>query len=131
MADKSNQDPLESQEFYDICQQYRHARDVTPHPGMPTASQAFKELKEWIRTHVSGAAPAGSPIGECEAVAQVVLVDGHKANVPSNRMLTALRDLPQEGTLLYELPKELQLLRFDAQNKGVLIKPAPDGEQGV
>lgn len=35
------------------------------------------------------------------AVAQVVLIDGHAANIPRNRMVTWYEDVPNEGTLLY------------------------------
>lgn len=41
---------LEEQDFYEMCQVYRHSRDCVPNaPGHPTASQAFEELKDYIR----------------------------------------------------------------------------------
>lgn len=43
-------DWLDEQEFYEICQQYRHARDgVERHPGLLTAAEAFEVLKAYIR----------------------------------------------------------------------------------
>lgn len=39
-------DVLDSQDFYEVCQQYRHAEHAF---GSPTAPEAFEELKKWIR----------------------------------------------------------------------------------
>lgn len=47
-------DWLDEQEFFDICQSYRHAQDaISTFPGMPTASEAFEELKKYIRDNVA------------------------------------------------------------------------------
>ena len=41
---------LESKEFYEVCQSYRHAQDViAAAPNLPNASEAFEALKEYIR----------------------------------------------------------------------------------
>jgi hypothetical protein len=46
-------DWLDEQEFYDICQSYRHAKDVVADfPGMPTAAEAFEALKKYIRDQI-------------------------------------------------------------------------------
>ena len=46
------EDALDSEEFYEVCQRYRHAQDAIPlGPGFPTAAEAFEQLKEWIRGH--------------------------------------------------------------------------------
>lgn len=44
-------DPLESPDFYEVCQQYRHAQDIVARPGQLTAVQAFEALKAWLRTN--------------------------------------------------------------------------------
>jgi hypothetical protein len=36
---------LESQDFYELCQQYRHSHEVSGHPGIPTVVEAFERLK--------------------------------------------------------------------------------------
>ncbi|MCR4304945.1 MAG: hypothetical protein NUV63_12115 [Gallionella sp.] len=44
-------DWLDSQDFYELCQSYRHAQDVTPKAkGLPTAAGAFETLKDAIYT---------------------------------------------------------------------------------
>jgi hypothetical protein len=49
-GDSVNDDLLETQEFYEMCQRYRHAQDaVRLHPELPTAAEAFEDLKAWIR----------------------------------------------------------------------------------
>ena len=46
---KSFNNWLRSQEFYELCQRYRHARDVVAAgSGLPTASEAFEELQREI-----------------------------------------------------------------------------------
>jgi len=43
---------LESQEFYELCQDYRHAGDIQPvHQFLPTAAEAFETLKREILKH--------------------------------------------------------------------------------
>jgi len=40
---------LESQDFYELCQNYRHARDIKPHrEGADTAAGAFERIKREI-----------------------------------------------------------------------------------
>lgn len=40
---------LESKDFYDLCQNYRHARDIKPHrEGADTAAGAFERIKREI-----------------------------------------------------------------------------------
>lgn len=47
-------DWLDEQEFFDICQSYRHAGDGSPiFPGMPTAAESFEALKKYIRDQIS------------------------------------------------------------------------------
>jgi hypothetical protein len=42
---------LDSQEFYEACQAYRHAGDPLPNaPGLPSATEAFERLKLAILT---------------------------------------------------------------------------------
>ena len=53
MTDRSSDAPLSewlrSQDFYDLCQRYRHAQDiVAAGPGLPTASEAFEEMQREI-----------------------------------------------------------------------------------
>jgi len=44
---------LDSQDFYEICQRYRHAQDAVPRgPGQPTAVEAFEDLKSAIRQQI-------------------------------------------------------------------------------
>ena len=43
---------LDSREFYELCQQYRWARDAIALPGMLTAAEAFEELKRQIRNKI-------------------------------------------------------------------------------
>lgn len=45
-------DSLDQREFYELCQSYRHAQDIT---GTPNAAEAFELLKTWIRTYVAEA----------------------------------------------------------------------------
>lgn len=41
---------MDSQEFYELCQTYRHSRDAVPlAPGLLTASEAFEQLKSAIK----------------------------------------------------------------------------------
>jgi len=42
-------DYLDEQDFYEMCQQYRHAKDVIAPPGLPNASEAYEALKLYIR----------------------------------------------------------------------------------
>lgn len=45
-------DWLDSEEFYELCQQYRWAQDgVRRGPGALTAVEAFEQLKSHIRLH--------------------------------------------------------------------------------
>lgn len=46
-------DWLDSQEFYEYFQQYRHAPDAVASAGFPTAQVAFEVLKEAIEEHSS------------------------------------------------------------------------------
>ena len=39
---------LDSQDFYEICQQYRHARDINALPGAITATEAYEALKQHV-----------------------------------------------------------------------------------
>jgi hypothetical protein len=47
-AEEGLKEALESQDFYEVCQQYRHAQDIVARPGQMTAGQAFEFLKDWI-----------------------------------------------------------------------------------
>lgn len=42
---------LDSQEFYELCQQYRHAVDGDFRPGRLSASEAYAALKDAILVH--------------------------------------------------------------------------------
>ena len=49
-----HKDWLDEQEFYEYCQNYRHASDLDPKmPGAPTATEAFEMLKKYIRDQIS------------------------------------------------------------------------------
>lgn len=48
----SEHDWLDDQDFYEMCQQYRHARDIAAPPGFLSAAEAFEALKEYIREHM-------------------------------------------------------------------------------
>jgi hypothetical protein len=53
-SDGVNDDLLETQEFYEMCQRYRHASGLAVVSGAGadaslTASEAFEQLKGWIR----------------------------------------------------------------------------------
>ena len=50
LEDEDVTDPLESRWFYEMCQQYRHANPWPQGPNgeMPSAGDAFEELKRWI-----------------------------------------------------------------------------------
>lgn len=48
----SERDWLDDQDFYEMCQQYRHAQDAVARPGFLTAAEAFEALKEYIREHM-------------------------------------------------------------------------------
>ena|SRR3990167_1328122 len=41
---------LDGQDFYELCQQYRHSKDIPPHPSLPNVVQAFDNLREYIKT---------------------------------------------------------------------------------
>ncbi len=43
---------LESKEFYEVCQQYRHAPDVLRVAGHPNAADAYEILKAYIRERI-------------------------------------------------------------------------------
>lgn len=46
-------DKLESKDFYELCQQYRHARDpIEDRPGLLNAQAAFEAIKDWLRANV-------------------------------------------------------------------------------
>ena len=40
---------VDGRDFYELCQQYRHSREMTPH-GMPDTVQAFGNLRDYIKT---------------------------------------------------------------------------------
>lgn len=44
-------DWLDEQEFFDICQAYRHSQDGQP-DFMPTPAEAFEALKKYIRDQI-------------------------------------------------------------------------------
>lgn len=45
---------LEEQEFYEVCQQYRHAPDLeNPRDDRMVAVKAFEFLKDYIRAHIA------------------------------------------------------------------------------
>ena len=45
---------LNEREFYDVCQSYRHAKDINAAaPGLPTAHEAFEALKAYVRSKVT------------------------------------------------------------------------------
>lgn len=53
-------DVLESRDFYEVCQQYRHSREVPIASGMLNTIESFEALKNWIRTHCTvGMRPVG------------------------------------------------------------------------
>jgi hypothetical protein len=52
-------DSLDSRDFYEVCQQYRHAQDAI---GEPNAAEAFEQLKRWIRRNASVCATVLNPV---------------------------------------------------------------------
>lgn len=40
---------VDGQNFYELCQQYRWAKEMMPH-GLPNVVQAFDNLREYIKT---------------------------------------------------------------------------------
>lgn len=61
---------LESREFYELCQNYRHARDASKLPDeRDNALQAFERLKREIRGHADYS--AGRRAGMTEAAGVV------------------------------------------------------------
>lgn len=50
MTAKHTADWLDDREFYEVCQQYRHAQDyICADPNFPSVVQAFEQLKDYIR----------------------------------------------------------------------------------
>lgn len=41
---------VDGQDFYELCQQYRYSREISPHPNTPNTVQAFNNLREYIKT---------------------------------------------------------------------------------
>lgn len=41
---------VDGRDFYELCQQYRHAKEIMPHPSLPNVVQAFNNLREYIKT---------------------------------------------------------------------------------
>ena len=49
---------VESEEFYNLMQQYRWAADRVPlHSGLPTASEAYQAVIEYIEKYKNGETP--------------------------------------------------------------------------
>lgn len=40
---------VDGQNFYELCQQYRHAQEMMPH-GSPNVVQAFDNIREYVKT---------------------------------------------------------------------------------
>lgn len=51
MTDTNLIDVLESRDFYEACQAYRHSRDVPLVEGQLDPAAQFEALKSWIRRH--------------------------------------------------------------------------------
>ena|SRR5690348_2122484 len=41
---------VDGRDFYELCQQYRHSKEIMPHPSLPNTVQAFNNLREYIKT---------------------------------------------------------------------------------
>lgn len=41
---------VDGRDFYELCQAYRHSKEIMPHPSMPNTVQAFANLQEYIKT---------------------------------------------------------------------------------
>ena len=48
---------VDGQDFYELCQQYRHSKEIMPLPSIPNTVQAFDNLRRYIKT---GALPWAS-----------------------------------------------------------------------
>lgn len=48
-----HKDWLDEQEFFEVCQSYRHAEDISGALPGPTPSEAFEALKKYIRDQIS------------------------------------------------------------------------------
>lgn len=40
---------VDGQDFYELCQAYRHSKEISLHPSMPNTVQAFNNLREYIK----------------------------------------------------------------------------------
>jgi hypothetical protein len=41
---------VDGQDFYELCQTYRHSKEIAPHPSLRNTVQAFNDLREYIKT---------------------------------------------------------------------------------
>ena len=41
---------VDGQNFYELCQQYRHSKELMSHPSLPNTVQTFNNLREYIKT---------------------------------------------------------------------------------
>ena len=87
---------LDSQDFYELCQQYRHAQDLLPRaPGLLTAAQAYEELKRQIRERAlsleSVREEALASLKECTYALQQAIRTGKIGWLQETALETALR----------------------------------------
>jgi hypothetical protein len=41
---------VDGQDFYELCQEYRHSKELSPRPKVPNTVQAFDNLRAYIKT---------------------------------------------------------------------------------
>jgi len=68
---------VDGQDFYELCQAYRHSQEIAPHPNLPNTVQAFNAIRDYIKT---GRLPWPSyergPDGEATALLREIAAAG-------------------------------------------------------
>ena len=41
---------VDGRDFYELCQEYRHSKEIMPHPSLPNTVRAFDNLRDYIKT---------------------------------------------------------------------------------
>ena len=87
---------LDSKDFYELCQSYRHAGDVIPRAeGFPTACEAYEALKDEIEKRVLEPNYRNAIIEECAKVCD------ENSMASAEKCASAIRELksvPTDGT---------------------------------
>lgn len=59
---------VDGRDFYELCQQYRHSKEIESHPSLPNTPRAFNNLREYIK---AGRLPWPSYEDERNATSQI------------------------------------------------------------